>query len=358
MKVSTLCSGIGAPEVAAKRLGWECLWAAEIEPFPSAVLSHHHPESVNHGDLTKLHGANLEKPDVLVFGSPCQSFSVAGKRVGLDDPRGNITLECLRIVGELLPEWIVWENVPGVLSIDGGRTFGTILGIVGKLGYGFAYRILDAQFFGVPQRRRRVFLVGHLGGWRSAAAVLFERESLRGDSSPSREKGERTSSTTAPSLTGSGRGVERIGESRGQDPVIACPLTSNPYGDHESREGLLIAHSLTSRYDSSEYGCGRGIPLVMAHGQGNAEVAEGVGTMLNCNHEAPIVFRKSRRTAMSVRRLTPRECCRLQGFPDDYTLIQYKGKPAADGPRYKALGNSMAVPVMEYILKAIKEVSK
>ena len=274
VRASTLCSGIGAPEVAAKRLGWECLWASEIEPFPSAVLAHHHPESVNHGDLTKLHGGDLERPDVLVFGSPCQSFSVAGKRVGLDDPRGDITLECLRIVGELLPEWIVWENVPGVLSIDGGRTFGTILGIVGQLGYGFAYRILDAQFFGVPQRRRRVFLVGHLGDWRRAAAVLFERESLRGDSPPSREKGERVAGTVK---GGSGE--------RG-------------YPDPSDRNGGgLIAHSLTRRYDSSEDGCGRGVPLVLAHGQGNAEIGEDIGTTLNCNHEAPIIFDPNQMTS-------------------------------------------------------------
>jgi DNA (cytosine-5)-methyltransferase 1 len=475
VKLATLCSGIGAPEVAAKRLGWECLWSSEIEPFSSAVLAHHHPESVNHGDLTKLCGGDLEKPDVIVFGSPCQSFSVAGKRAGLDDPRGDITLECLRIVGELLPEWIVWENVPGVLSIDGGRTFGAVLGILGKLGYGFAYRILDAQFFGVPQRRRRVFVVGHLGGWRSAAAVLFERESLCGHPPPRREKGEDIAGTIK---GGSGeRGYPDPSDGNGGG-LIAQPLRAKANMVHREDMDTLIAHPLRAEgFDASEDGTGRGTPLVLAHGQGNAEVGEDIGTTLSCNHEAPIVFDPNQVTSpgnysnpkrgdpchplvsaappmmaftqntreevrdlkdvagaissepgthqttyvasgflptqgagagagtigyekelgptlrsgcdqygvhiapsltasndpsrspqsqeitqqvdavylasMSVRRLTPRECCRLQGFPDDYSLIQYKNKPAADGPRYKALGNSMAVPVMEWILRRI-----
>ena len=125
--------------------------------------------------------------DLLAGGTPCQSFSVAGKRTGLDDPRGNLTIEFARLAGRLRPLWLVWENVPGVLSIDDGRTFGAFLGMLVELGYGIAYRILDAQYFGVPQRRRRVFVVGHSGDWRAAAAVLLERSSLSGYPPPRRE---------------------------------------------------------------------------------------------------------------------------------------------------------------------------
>jgi DNA (cytosine-5)-methyltransferase 1 len=151
---------------------------SEIDRFPSAVLAHHYPQVPNHGDFTSIGAPAI---DLLVGGTPCQSFSVAGLRGGLADGRGNLALEFMRLAARCAPRWIVWENVPGVLSSNGGRDFGAILGALVELGYGFAYRVLDAQFFGVPQRRRRVFIVGHLGDWRRAAAVLFERESLRGN---------------------------------------------------------------------------------------------------------------------------------------------------------------------------------
>ncbi|MEK9724885.1 MAG: DNA (cytosine-5-)-methyltransferase, partial [Rhodospirillaceae bacterium] len=173
MIYGSICSGIEAATVAWEPLGWKPAWFAEIERFPAAVLAHHHPDVPNLGDFTKI-DQSAGPIDLLVGGTPCQSFSIAGKRLGLDDPRGNLTLEWLRLVQRLSPRWLVGENVPGVLSDDGGRTFGAILGTLAELGYGFAYRILDASHFGVPQRRRRVFLVGCLGDWRRAAAVLFE----------------------------------------------------------------------------------------------------------------------------------------------------------------------------------------
>ena len=175
MRYGSVCSGVEAATMAWHPLGWEAQWFSEIEPFPSAVLQHHYPEVPNLGDMTLIHSNpifNETTIDVLVGGTPCQSFSVAGLRKGMEDPRGNLALEFCRIADKAKPQWIVWENVPGVLSSNGGKDFGSLLGALGELGYGFAYRILDAQNFGVPQRRRRVFVVGYLGDWRPAAGIF------------------------------------------------------------------------------------------------------------------------------------------------------------------------------------------
>jgi DNA (cytosine-5)-methyltransferase 1 len=142
---------------------------------------------INAGDFTRIGKQDVGTIDLLAGGTPCQSFSIAGLRAGLDDPRGNLTIEFARLADRLRPTWLVWENVPGVLSIDDGRTFGAFLGMLVQLGYGLAWRVLDAQYFGVPQRRRRVFVVGHLGDWRAAAAVLLEQSSLSGHPPPRRE---------------------------------------------------------------------------------------------------------------------------------------------------------------------------
>jgi len=191
MRYLSVCSGIEAASVAWHPLGWEAVAFSEIEPFPSAVLAHHYPSVTNLGDMTRFkEWSDGLKTDLLVGGTPCQSFSVAGLRAGMDDPRGQLALVFLAIADRFRPRWVVWENVPGVLSADGGWAFGSFLGGLAEIGYGFAYRILDAQYFGVAQRRRRVFVVGYLGDWRRAAAVLFERESLCGYPPPSREKGE------------------------------------------------------------------------------------------------------------------------------------------------------------------------
>ncbi|XJC79701.1 DNA cytosine methyltransferase (plasmid) [Delftia tsuruhatensis] len=183
MRFLSVCSGIEAASVAWNPLGWKAVAFSEIKPFPCAVLAHHYPDTPNWGDMTKFQEWSDEPIDLLCGGTPCQSFSVSGLRKGLDDPRGNLMLTFGAIAAKYRPKWLVWENVPGVLSSNGGPDFGTFLGMLGQLGYGFAYRVLDAQYFGVPQRRRRVFVVGCLGGWRSAAAVLFEQESFKGDSS-------------------------------------------------------------------------------------------------------------------------------------------------------------------------------
>jgi len=193
MRYLSTFSGIEAASVAWEPLGWTPVGFSEIDPFASAVLAHRFPGVKNYGDITKHESWDIEPGtvDVLVGGSPCQAFSVAGLRRGLDDPRGQLTLVYLQLAARLQPEWIVWENVPGVLSADGGRAFGSFLGALVELGYGFAYRVLDARFFGVPQRRRRVFLVARRAGdWRSAASVLLEREGVRWDpptSQPTRQ---------------------------------------------------------------------------------------------------------------------------------------------------------------------------
>lgn len=203
MRYLSVCSGIEAATVAWHSLGWEPVAFADIEKFPSAVLAHHYPNVPNLGDMTKFNTWPDYAIDVLVGGTPCQAFSVAGLRKGLADPRGNLTLTFLGIAQRYRPRWVVWENVPGVLS-DRSNAFGHFLAGLAELGYGCAYRVLDAQFFGVAQRRRRVFVVGHLGAWQPAAAVLFEPESLRGDPAPSRETREATAPTLAARTRGGG----------------------------------------------------------------------------------------------------------------------------------------------------------
>ncbi len=180
MNYLSVCSGVEAATVAWHKLGWKPVAFSEIEKFPSEVLAHHYPDVPNLGDMTNYKEWNFEGKtiDILVGGTPCQSFSVAGLRKGIEDPRGNLALTFCGILDKFRPKWFVWENVPGVLSSTKGRDFGSFLGAVGELGYGFSYRVLDAQNFGVPQRRRRVFVVGHLGDWKPAAEVLFESESL------------------------------------------------------------------------------------------------------------------------------------------------------------------------------------
>ena len=230
LRYVSVCDGIGAAHVAWQPLGWQCQWTSEIEPFPVAVVEDHYGFR-NLGDMTKITEDMIDAPvDLLVGGTPCQSFSVAGLRGGLADPRGNLALRFVQLAAVMQPKWIVWENVPGVLSSGKGRDFGTFLGALGELGYGFAYRILDAQWFGVAQRRRRVFVVGYLGDWRRAATVLFERESVFGNPPTRGATGQGAARSTAASLTSSGRGVERTGESRGQDDVVLSRMRG--FGDY------------------------------------------------------------------------------------------------------------------------------
>ena len=416
MKFLSVCSGIEAASVAWNPLGWEAEAFSEIEPFPCQVLKHHYPNVPNLGDMTKFKEWNLGPIDLFCGGTPCQSFSVAGLRKGLDDPRGNLMLTYLAIADKFRPRWLVWENVPGVLSSNGGRDFGAFLGGLGQLGYGFAYRVLDAQYFGVAQRRKRVFVVGYLGDWRPAAAVLFERDSLCGNPAPSRKKGQETSQclTTGSSqrydaesetmipvdvpdvmatLLSSTAGISRTGNAvtehetyipmaqptiihGTQDPCvsdIAFAQGRNNGGENVLVQPIALAENTIGRKPENG-GNGDGFtdggPMYTLNATGVHGVAQPVGTDLyNGSITGDIsatITRRSDGTGsgpsllqnMAVRRLTPVECERLQGFPDNYTDIKPKGKPTPDGPRYKALGNSWAVPVVNWIGKRIMMVEE
>jgi DNA (cytosine-5)-methyltransferase 1 len=576
MRYLSVCSGIEAASVAWQPLGWQPAMFAEIDPFccwllraryrasrPVHMPSPHDAASrkeakqraaamrnivalpadgavINAGDFTKIGKNDVGTIDLLAGGTPCQSFSVAGKRAGLDDPRGNLTIEFARLADRLRPAWLVWENVPGVLSIDDGRTFGAFLGLLVQLGYGIAYRVLDAQFFGVPQRRRRVFVVGHLGDWRGPASVFLEFAGLSGYPPPRRETGKDIAPTLSARTHGGGGPGTDFDVDGGLIPSTGetshC-LNAGGMGRQDFETETLIAHSLSADgFDASEDGTGRGTPVVpvaictshtqsngsgfsddvahtlesggaqavafaqnsrdevrlhggdgktvgalaaqpgvkqqcyvafsakdsgadasdiaptlrgmghdSSHPNGGGQVAiafsqnqsgdvlagdvmHSLGTSQNATGRnaatvaftlhgsdgtasaasstevagslrtrAPGSIENSSTTAvlqeqpvawsgeltastdmagtlqrggeggrvdgvmtpqMAVRRLTPCECERLQGFPDDYTLVEYRGKLASDGPRYKALGNSMAVPVMRWIGQRIAAVDQ
>jgi DNA (cytosine-5)-methyltransferase 1 len=362
----SVCSGIEAASVAWHPLGWRAAFFSEIEAFPRAVLAERWPGVPIHGDFTTINEGDYEAIDLLVGGTPCQDFSVAGLRAGLAGNRGGLTIEFVHLARRLRPRWLVWENVPGILSIDDGRAFGAFLALLGQCGYGFAYRVLDAQHFGGPQRRRRV-VVGHLGDWRPAAAVLFEPESLRVDTAPRREAGERVARPIAGCAEG---GSGWRGDADTADNLIAptidiAPAMTTRTGTGTGNAGMddyCITHSLRADgFDAGEDGTGRGTPLVMAF-DGHASPGEGrpSPTLVGGNKgggknelNLPCALQ-----GMSVRRLTPRECERLQGFPDDYTAITYRGKPAAEGSRYRALGNSMAVPCMRWLGERIAMVQR
>lgn len=508
MRYVSLFSGIEAASIAFMPLGWELVALAETDKAAAALLAHHHPKVPNLGDVTKVdwHGfARSNGPvDLVVFGSPCQSFSVAGKRLGLDDPRGNLALYALSVVNILRPRWFLFENVPGLLSSDEGRDFGRFLATVGECGYQCAWRVLDAQYCrtqqhprAVPQRRRRVFVVGCLGSWTRAAGVLLDAESLRGNPPPRREAGERIAPTVDARTKGGGggwgsdfmmdgglvaraakagemghrhdpstdnyvaiqeraicdnplAGADGVGvrddgaaytlESRtvpqavafkpshytrdkdGAPAPVAPPLSADAdKGDQDtliavapidlrqasrgekltnnrahgsggapghgignpgdpaftvSERGQAIAFSCKDHgadvgevspalramgHDGSHANAGGQVAIAFdckAGGNTGLAVGEGPHDTANIRAASGGSSRSYAATPWAVRRLTPLECERLQGFPDNYTRITAGGKVQADGPRYKQLGNSMAVNVMEWIGHRIQMVER
>jgi DNA (cytosine-5)-methyltransferase 1 len=378
MRYGSVCSGIEAATQAWHGLGWEPAFFSDIEKFPVAVLQHHYPDVPCHGDFTDITEDDYGPIDLLVGGTPCQSFSVAGLRGGMDDDRGNLALEFIRLAQRKRPQWLVWENVPGVLSSNGGRDFGSFLGALAEIGYGFAYRVLDAQYFGVAQRRRRVFVVGYLGDWRRAAAVLFERESLSGNPAPSREEGEKVAPavTTGPpfSRTGNER-VEceaivpmQIGS--GSDPELMatlCAKDNEKWGCNQwVNEGKAVIgfQSTANACDAAAAGINvsptlKTDPMAVAFAQNSRDELREMPYSGALAASPGMKQTSYVREGLSVRRLTPTECERLQGFPDGFTQISWRNKEpenCPDGPRYKALGNSMAVPVMKWIGERIQAV--
>ena len=268
MIYGSVCSGIEAATAAWHSLGWRPAFFSEIEKNSRLVLKHHYPDVPLHGDFTTIKDGDYEPIRLLVGGTPCQDFSVAGLRKGIDGDRGNLSLQFVFLLKRLRPLWFLWENVPGVLSVNQGRAFSAFLGGVAECGYGFAYRVLDAQYFGLAQRRKRVFVVGYLGDWRRAAAVLFEQESLRWNTPPSRQAGETITPTIRSGAENGGRGHgARSGDSK--DELIAPVAgtlgarTGRSIGAQDAASAHMVAHTLRGEgYDASEDGTGRGTPLV------------------------------------------------------------------------------------------------
>ena len=378
MRYISVFSGIEAASVAWQPLGWEPVCFSEIEPFPSAVLAERFPEVPNLGDITKVDWSTYAGTvDIVVGGSPCQSFSVAGKREGLAGASG-LMFEYIRAVRELRPRFFVWENVPGALSSEDGSAFGQLLSEMDDLGYGVAWRVLDAQFFGVAQRRRRIFLVGCLGDPERAVKVLFESDGLRWDSPSSREKRQELAGAAGAGAgcdcwairtaqTGSnGWGIsQQLGhtlDTTGPEAVASAVRMreGKPGGGKGPLVQTGVSGTLATGNDQTIFQ-----PICMASGQANAEIGHDLSpTLMACQYKGPPILCLADGNAhtsivWTVRRLMPIECERLQGFPDGWTDIPWRGKDSApDGPRYKALGNSMCVQVMRWIGKRIADASE
>ena len=457
MRFGSVCSGIEAASVAWNPLGWEAAWFSEIEPFPCALLAHHYPNVPNLGDMTtiapRILSGEVEAPDILCGGTPCQAFSVAGLRKSLDDARGNLSLvfcelanaiDTARFVRGLPPSIIFWENVPGVLNtkdnafgcflaglaqcdvpleVPGGKWGGAGYVLTGKRAV--AWRTLDAQYFGVPQRRRRVFVVASARDGIDPCQILFECAGVQRNPAPVGTPGKATaafaegsfgafrSSSVASTCKASGGclggGSENLVLSNGSSlsQTLDASIYSKNNQQDTTNDQTLIAiagntigrkplnggngngfetdgkmytltatdihgvcyenHAQDARYTekttcptvTSRYGTGGGnVPLTLfnVHSQDARYKQDKISSALTASMDnltdIPIAGNK-----LQVRRLTPVECERLQGFPDNYTRIPYRGKPESecpDGPRYKAIGNSWAVPVVRWIGKRIK----
>lgn len=397
LRYGSVCSGIEAATVAWHPMGWQAAWYSEVDPYCCDLLAHHYPDTPNLGDMTKITEDRLEERgriNLLVGGTPCQSFSVAGLRKGLDDPRGNLALEFFRIADRTRPQWLVYENVPGLLSSDEGRAFGSIVGAMAELGYGWAYRILDAQYIrvdgyerAVPQRRRRVFVVGHLGGWQRAAAVLFERACLSGNPAPRREAGEGTAGSVAACLNSGGNNGgfrtgpgEHLAATHIDGGETARSLTSRADGSpcHDRGPDVIAVPGVSPALKARDYkgpssdGDGDGAPIlpVAFHARQDPIHYDNCSLPLEMKQGQAVAFTQNQNASgrntgkvmmpnMAVRRLVPTECEALQGFPRGYTAIpRANGKPSADGPRYKGLGNSMAIPPMRWIGRRIEMVNQ
>lgn len=375
MKLLSLFAGIGGFDLAAQRCGIETATAAEIDPSARSVFQCHFPNTEVIHDVKHI---TKTEASIITAGWPCQGNSVAGRRAGLSDPRSGLWGEVRRILEANRPKFFLGENVPGLLSVNRGRDFAIILRDLAELGYGFAYRVLDAQFFGVPQRRRRVFIVGCFGNWRRSAEILFERESVCGDIAKGGEARKGTAQTIAPCLRASGVWSERIGDTRGQDCIVANTLNAHSGSiDGESETFIpAIARTLTHRQDgspcidrgpevvactlpASNGGVSSGMHPIIFESKSTVPVSSSAvsptvrsmsGARLNGGGQIAV-----QSPSMGVRRLMPIECERLQGFPDNWTRYGHDGKEISDSARYRMIGNSVAVPCVEWIMKRITQ---
>ena len=396
----SVCSGIEAASVAWKPLGFLPVGFSETDKFPSEVLQYHYPNVPNLGDMTNYKEWQIEKPDIVIGGTPCQSFSIAGQRKGLEDPRGNLTLTFIRLLDHFKPTWFVWENVQGVLSSNNGRDFHTFIEGLQEIGYSLSWRVLDAQFFGVPQRRKRLFVVGHRSAdWRYSYKALFESESLSGYLEKSRKKGTARQATATTTQGSEGSTINdsytfsaHMSETMVHKNVSGALQAKNPTavaiqgnligrGDKAGPNGIGVSedsmYTLTGTdvhgvaYDyqrMGQYGkgekastaCARdykdATDLVVYESHPNDSRVKPMGEV--CSTVAARWGTGANNTPLvgtsRIRKLSPIECERLQGFPDNYTNI--RGDKTPYGARYKALGNSMAVPVIEWIGRGIQKV--
>jgi DNA (cytosine-5)-methyltransferase 1 len=349
----SLFSGIEAASVAWAPLGWQCVAVAEVDPFACALLQRRHPDVPNLGDVTQITAsqiAALGPLDLVVFGSPCQDLSTAGARLGFTGARSSLFFVGAQIVrwarDHCGARWALWENVPGAFTSNEGRDFACVVaklaGIdhvdVPRFGWGsegvalgdhglVEWAVLDAQWFGVAQRRRRVFALADFGAWADRPPVLLEPEGLRGDSAPRRGAG----AAVAGCLDA------RAGEGfQGQDAYTGKLVVAELFNAEGSEGATLTASNIGKQHNNQ-------MPIVAFHGSQDPDVSGDVTHPLGRNYGQETCAL----IGEGVRRLTPLECERLQGFPDLYTA------PGADGPRYRSLGNSMAVPVMRWIGRQI-----
>lgn len=365
MKYLSLFSGIEAASVAWKPLGWECVGFSEIEPFPCAVLSHHYPDVPNLGDITQISEQDIKdlgKIDLIVFGFPCQNLSVAGNRKGLKGKSSGLFYEAIRLIEYARKHcgtrFALLENVTGSFSSNKGDDFREVVRELsanrdintpangwGNTGVALGenglveWRVLDAQYFGLAQRRKRVFAIVDFGNWMDRPPILLEPKSLCGDTPPSRETGE---SVAADTQTGVGR------------------TDSTVYGLNSQQPPARLTEEYCDTLVASNYKEPMGVVSVAGNIIGRSPKTGGNGN--GFDEEVCYTLTTADRHAVAsnsiIRRLTPTECEILQGFPRNYTKIPYRRKSpdqCPDSPRYKALGNSMAVPVMAHIGKKIQE---
>jgi len=328
--LGTLCSGIGSPELAFQRQGVQTRWQSEIDRDASGVLARQFPDVMNLGDIRNVGQHNAAPVTIICGGTPCQNFSIAGKRAGLAGEQSSLFYEYTRVIRELRPAFAIWENVPGALSSNAGRDFAAVISAFQECGaMDIAYRILDAQYSGVPQRRRRVFIVADFRGER-AGKILFEPQSVSGYRPTSRKTGTDIAFT----LTGSN---QRLDASNNETFIGVTALDArNGYHSDRITSTLQDGTTLNS------------MPLLAGTLRASRSGLQYASTNIPGDYLVPDGYR--------VRRLIPRECERLMGFPDDFTRWDASGRELSDSARYRLCGNSIVVPVMEWIARRMVKV--